>query len=276
MIADITVRATDLAGRVTLHEGTREHPLGVRLGPQRYRAGAFLPRGAPRPASAHELEVLAARHGAGRRDHLIGVVAMAPELVQALQAARRGEGRIDPAALTAPPFTALAGALAPHWQVRAPLLPLGYGHTPPGFHTVTFDAAADSFIGLHIDDLDEMPIAQRAASTARLCLNLGQDTRELLFVNLSATTMARELTRASGAGAGVGDGEGGYFDMRSTPLIHAFLRRFPDYPVVRLRVAPGEAYIAPTENMIHDGSTLRMQHEDLQVTLRGIIDPMPH
>jgi len=45
---------------------------------------------------------------------------------------------------------------------------------------------------------------------------------------------------------------------------------------VRLAVAPGEAYIAPTENMIHDGSTLGMRHEDLQVTLRGIIDPMPH
>jgi hypothetical protein len=269
MITDITVRAADLAARITLHDGTQEHPDGVRLGPQRYRAGAFLPRGARRAATAAELGRLAAAGGAAGRDHVIGIVAVPPALIEALRVARRDEGRVEAVVLAAPPFTNIPAALAPHWQVRSPLLPLGYGHTPPGFHTVTFDAAADCFIGLHIDDLDEMPIARRAASTTRLCINLGVDARELLFVNVSAPTMASELARAGGA-------QVDYFAMRSTPLIHAFLRRFPQYPVVRLAVAPGEAYIAPTENMIHDGSTLCMRHEDLQVTLRGIIDPMPH
>lgn len=61
--------------------------------------------------------------------------------------------------------------------------------------------------------------------------------------------------------------------IRSTPLIHAFLRKYPEYPVMRLAVMPGEAYIAPTENMIHDGTTECMTVADLQVTVRGRLDP---
>jgi hypothetical protein len=61
--------------------------------------------------------------------------------------------------------------------------------------------------------------------------------------------------------------------MRPTPLIHAFLHKFPEYPVVRLAVLPGEAYIAPTENMIHDGTTEGMRVLDQQVTVRGRLDP---
>ena len=33
-----------------------------------------------------------------------------------------------------------------------------------------------------------------------------------------------------------------------------FMERFPDVPVVRCRIGPGDAYIAPTENLVHDGS----------------------
>ena len=51
------------------------------------------------------------------------------------------------------------------------------------------------------------------------------------------------------------------------------MRAFPDYPVVRLTIRPGEAYIAPTENLIHDGSTLGMTSPDLALHMIGALTP---
>ena len=60
-------------------------------------------------------------------------------------------------------------------------------------------------------------------------------------------------------------------DKSNTPgtLVLNFMRCFPDYPVIRLRIAPNEAYIAPTENIIHDGSTLGKMYFDICLTIRG-------
>ena len=41
-----------------------------------------------------------------------------------------------------------------------------------------------------------------------------------------------------------------YKHYRGLRLGEEFMRQQPNYPVVKLRVAPGEAYIAPTENII--------------------------
>lgn len=268
MISDIVVRAAgdDLAARVTIHpEGTIRHDGEARFGPQLYRAGAFLPRGSARAATRGELAVLHGGAVAPGRNHAIGIVRLPAALVDALRFAWIGEGRIDPDALRAAPFDQLPGALAPGWRVDGDLLPLGYARNPAGFHTVTFDARAARFIGLHIDDLDALPLARREESTNRICVNLGQDARHLLFVNVGAPRMAQMLTgRAAGDDA---------WALRATPLIHAFLGAFPGYPVFRLAVFPGEAYIAPTENMIHDGSTLGMTADDRQLTVRGRVEP---
>jgi hypothetical protein len=43
------------------------------------------------------------------------------------------------------------------------------------------------------------------------------------------------------------------------------MRQFPTYPVLRLRVKPGEAYIAPTDNLIHDGSSVGKQFPDITI-----------
>ena len=59
----------------------------------------------------------------------------------------------------------------------------------------------------------------------------------------------------------------------ATALGQAFMQRYPDYPVIKVRVAPGEAYIAPTENMIHDASTVAKRVPDLHLTFLGHIGP---
>jgi hypothetical protein len=49
----------------------------------------------------------------------------------------------------------------------------------------------------------------------------------------------------------------------------AFMSRFPGYPIVRVRIGPGEAYIAPTDNVIHDASTIGSEGLSITLTLRG-------
>jgi hypothetical protein len=47
------------------------------------------------------------------------------------------------------------------------------------------------------------------------------------------------------------------------------MKYYPEYPVVKLRIAPREAYIAPTENMIHDGCTVDKNRPDLKLMFLG-------
>jgi hypothetical protein len=52
-----------------------------------------------------------------------------------------------------------------------------------------------------------------------------------------------------------------------------FMQSFPRYPVIKLMVRPGEAYIAPTENLIHDSTTEEKNMLDVAVTLLGAFAP---
>jgi hypothetical protein len=264
MTPDIVVRPydRDLKSRLMIYPGTICHLAEARLGKQIYRTGAFLPNGPLRCATAVELAALGEATGGGGRNRIIGVVRLTRGLIEGLMAAKQGDGRISTDRMQTSPFSQLASELAPQWVVRGPLLPLGYASYPAGFHTVTFDGAALRFIGLHIDDLDELPINRREESTNRLCINLGRHSRYLLFVRSMAQLLA---DNTSG---------GTYMNMRSTPLIHTFLNKFTEYPVARLEIRAGEGYIAPTENIIHDGSTFGMAGTDHQLTARGMIEPV--
>lgn len=130
-----------------------------------------------------------------------------------------------------------------------------------GLPTVTYDQATQEFLGLHLDSWDKLPIEQRHLSTNRICINLGLEDRFLLFVNLTMMNMMH-LVRIDST-----------VSQRSPASVrHAFLTQYPDYPVIKLRISPGEAYIAPTENMIHDGCTLGKQFFDVTLTIRGHIE----
>ena len=61
---------------------------------------------------------------------------------------------------------------------------------------------------------------------------------------------------------------------RYTVLARQFMEQFPDVPVIRCRLAPGEAYVAPTENLVHDGSSVGQSDIDEQFTIRGHIRPL--
>jgi hypothetical protein len=88
----------------------------------------------------------------------------------------------------------------------------------------------------------------------------GREERSFLLVNLPLRAIAGILVQ-------IGYEKAPEFSMGR--LAAVFLRAFPNYLVVRVRIAPGEAYFAPTENLIHDASTEGQTHGDITMTIHG-------
>jgi hypothetical protein len=147
---------------------------------------------------------------------------------------------------------------------------------PPGLITVTCDRRrrhalhdrarratlgdrnSGCYIGLHFDSWDQLPLEERDSASNRICLNLGKEDRYLLFINLTVADILQLIESLGEAKI-----------TSANALKNRFLKLYPDYPVIKVRVSPGEAYIAPTENMIHDGSSLGQNSCDLHLTVRG-------
>ena len=137
----------------------------------------------------------------------------------------------------------------------------------PGLPTVTMDGGSGKLIGLHVDNWFNTPLAERHLSPNRVALNLGSEDRYLVFVNLPLIRIWELVHDVPPAGAA---------DLRlRADLLDRFWRKFPSYPVVRLRIGPGEGYVAPTENIAHDGSTLGMSMWDVYLTVLGHFAPLP-
>jgi len=129
----------------------------------------------------------------------------------------------------------------------------------PGRETVTIDLATQKYLGLHLDSWERYSVEARARSLNRICVNIGAEPRHFLFVNLPLMNIARLLAEESPENS----------DRASESVGSAFMSRFPGYPIVKVRVAPGEAYIAPTDNVIHDASTVGSSSPSITLTLRG-------
>ncbi|MCC3411677.1 MULTISPECIES: hypothetical protein [unclassified Microcoleus] len=128
------------------------------------------------------------------------------------------------------------------------------GWNAPNQMTVT--VGSDSCrVGLHIDN-------QRGSSLHRISINLGSEPRYFLFINLSIEQLYRLLSETDDNVVSKTSG--------SSRIGRAFMQLFPNYPVVKLRVNPGEAYIAPTEHITHDGCTEVTESLDVFFTLRSL------
>jgi hypothetical protein len=135
----------------------------------------------------------------------------------------------------------------------------------PGSITLTQNNAPKTpdrpYIGLHLDHIDRAPLRLRHRSRNRICINLGVEDRYFLFINLTMINMFAAL--------GLSDPEDIYRHYRAVSLGDEFMQSCPDYPVVRLTIAPGEAYIAPTDNIIHDATSEGKKYTDISLHLMG-------
>ena len=146
-----------------------------------------------------------------------------------------------------------------------PLDWIGPTKNPAGLKTVTVGNDDEHFIGLHLDSWDNLPLQDRHRSTNRISINIGPSHRYFLFLPVSLIEMNRILSKFADWDAAV----------PHVMLGDHFMDRFPDVPVIRCRLAPGEGYIAPTENLMHDGSSEGQHQPDEQFTVRGHIRPLP-
>jgi hypothetical protein len=120
---------------------------------------------------------------------------------------------------------------------------------------------AKLFAGMHLDSWDYLPFRLRHHSRNRICINLGQETRFFLFVNRTTRQMFDDLNLV--------DPDDIYKDYRGIRLSNKFLTNLSDYPIIKLGIHPGEAYIAPTENFIHDATSIGKKKSDWHITFLG-------
>jgi len=114
----------------------------------------------------------------------------------------------------------------------------------PDQASTAFNPGAGEFLGLHIDTHQRLPFGERTGAMTLCSVNVGFADRYLDFVNLPVSSLLRHL-----AGRGIAEPES------SSALKDAFFTEFPDYPVLRLVLRPGQAYLCVTQNTIHDGAT---------------------
>lgn len=240
----------------------------------RYLSGAFVPRAPWRSLARPEWRVLQERGHTRCHGARIEVIRIPESLLAGFEAVApilRGED--SEAARTFAQSSACAGAIE---RIGEFLVASGMGRRiiernsglsfqRAGRLTATIDPRNQKRIGLHIDSFFSLGVHGRASAPNRICINLGISSRCLLFVNLTIDEIARRV--CGRMGASVAWRRRLFADCNL--LITSFFQCFPHYPVLRLRIDPGDAYIAPTENVIHDGMTKGMHSADATLTFLG-------
>lgn len=141
-----------------------------------------------------------------------------------------------------------------------PMQWLGVSIRPSGLRTSTLDSSIGRRIGLHLDSWDRTPIQHRHASRIRLCINLGTKLRSLLFLPYDIRTV-------NAAVSGTAEDE----DVHNGNIGGRFCSAFRETPVLELTIPPGHAYLAPTENIIHDGCSEPAGGPDVTIAWLGFI-----
>jgi len=166
MSFDVGTRAWNgrLTERLQLSSGVTFYPHGPRFGQQLYIDRCFLARKYWRACDEDTAAALAENCIERPASSTVEVISLDAHLVEGLRAACPADRRLDEASMYKPPFADLLVLLESKWQVMSELHPLGYAVYPAGFKTVTFDARQARFIGLHIDEIDGLPMDQCANS----------------------------------------------------------------------------------------------------------------
>lgn len=137
--------------------------------------------------------------------------------------------------------------------------------TRPGLDTTTFDVSQNRYRGLHIDNWGSPPrnAYERDDCGIRVCINLGFEKRDVVFINLRLKSFLDLLGSRTGRAGGVGL----YGETYAQPLAESFLDTCTDYAVLKVSLKPGQAYIGPVQNIIHDGYSYLKRMVDVNLQL---------
>lgn len=130
----------------------------------------------------------------------------------------------------------------------------------PNRETTTFHFINKEFVrytGLHIDESKIFTPYTAYKSDNRISINISEESRYLYFVNLTLIQIDKMMSNSK---------------TTTSNIVENFFERYHDYPIIRLEIKPFQYYIAPTDNFIHDGSTLGNKQIDLTIVYTGIFD----
>jgi hypothetical protein len=260
--------------RLSLSAGVRA-AAGDDVGGHRYCASALIPAEPWRSPTGAEFALLLGTHGSASPGAWVSIVTIPREVLGAFDELRSrvlAADSLDHAnSMLADPiwkraldaFVIYAGGFGS--QLDASSDRLGIRANAPGLPTVTIDYAASCLIGLHLDSWFNDPLERRHLAPNRVVANLSMEPRYLVYLNLPLRRLGQLVL----------SGEAEKADCVSHYVARKFMLRNPFYPIVRVRLLPGEAYVAATENMIHDGSTLGMTTWDIHLAILGHFAPSP-
>jgi hypothetical protein len=240
-----------------------EAAAGRTVGSLAYRPGALVPVSAWRHASVAELATLMTKDEAAPVGNTIDVLPAPAGLLAAFRASGFGAGRSltqCEAALLEPIYqNTLHDALPWLEDVITSadgLQLLGTCVQPGNLYSTTTHVDPDgleSFSGLHVDNWDKLVPGQRHRARRQMSINLGAHDRFLVFVATSVDALARTI-----------QGDRGYIGYAT-----ALFDLAPETTIFKVRIRPGEMYLAPTDNLIHDGTTAGSSGPDVTLNLRG-------
>lgn len=133
----------------------------------------------------------------------------------------------------------------------------------PNLESVSFYDNENTYVGMHVDNWDLLSIKNRLNSRNLFCINLGKEPRHFIYCNLSLLNIVKTLYKSN------------YQEIIDTlepdEVVLNFLKNYPNYPLYRFTMYPFDCYIAPIQNIIHEGSTLNSKELDLYYMSLGYL-----
>ena len=132
----------------------------------------------------------------------------------------------------------------------------------PNRDTITCHYINNKFFypGLHIDKSCFFTPFTAYKSGNRVSINLSKESRYFIYINLTLQQIAYMLRN---------NNQKLYKSMNVNNIVELFFLCYPNYPVIKVEVKPYQYYIAPTDNIIHDASTLNNKNIDITLVYTG-------
>lgn len=129
--------------------------------------------------------------------------------------------------------------------------------------TKAFDSRTSKFLlcGLHIDGDSGQHVHNCPTADNRISINLTSEKRTVFYINVSVDELIGKHSNKFSIDA---------YDIENrNTLVENFFLKNPTYPVVAIDIQPYELYVAPTDNIIHDGSIRERRQKDVTLVIMG-------
>ncbi|MEM9920246.1 MAG: hypothetical protein AAF990_19275 [Bacteroidota bacterium] len=135
----------------------------------------------------------------------------------------------------------------------------------PNRETITCHYVDEAFIyiGLHIDQSKHFTIHSAYKSGNRISINLSKETRTLAFINLTLIQVFNMLKEKIDTHKTIVDPDN---------IAQLFFKYYPNYPTTKVALKPYQYYVAPTDNFLHDASTVGNKEIDITLVYTGLFD----